>query len=430
MVPVYYGPLGCSTDEEKNNGCKSSDTKAWRKANVLEYDGNDYDGDGVNESWYDYNSKQWANAVVVSQSLSYKQQYINAPPGTIIDNAQLQAYFVYIPRYRYRVQTLSYAGAPTAAQLYEIQFENKNLPGYARAKISGLKAVGDWLTHPAFTVDPDGYPTDDNENEIELNGFWMGKFELTGSVDVPTTMPNVASLAATVKNIWDASRNMQTNIGMDLTKHEIAPQNNYHWGATAQLAVSDYGKGLTEITANATNGTTGGSATANAYITANTAQSTTGNVTGVYDMVRGRWEYTLANFGIKGTGNLASSGFTPPADFPAVTPGLQRINIIPHTGPTSCGTDANFNVCVGQGLVEQKYWNATHGNNTQWDNNEFAASMSWLVRGGCFYGGSGTGGSLFSVEARVGSSAVVSCFYGSGYTTSPGGRVVESKITD
>jgi hypothetical protein len=431
MLPVYYGAFTCSARElEDDDECKNSDTETWRIANPYEYNNNHYDGDDTDESWYSYDDssdkddedddspdKRWANAVLITSNPTIRSAYFEAPPGTPVSETDITAYFVYIPRYRYRVQALDYASAPTSPQLYEIQFENRYLPGYARATIGSVSAVGDWLTHPAFTVDPDGYPTDNSDDEIELNGFWIGKFELTGTVAAPTTKPNIASLATSVNDIWLSAGNMAGAYGLDVNNYEIQPQNNYHWGATAQLAVSKYGQGETEISYNLTNATTG----AGNYVT-NVNQSTTGNITGVYDMVRGRWEYTLANYGAKGAGNVSSSDLP---NFPII-PGLGHLNIIPFTGPATC----TFEVCVGQALIEQGngYWDATYS--TAWKNNGMTAASSWLVRGGCFYNGSNTGGSLFSVEARVGSSAAVGCFGGDSGATSPGGRVVESKITD
>lgn len=63
---------------------------------------------------------------------------------------------------------------------------------------------------------------------------------------------------------------------------------NMKWGAVAYLSYSKYGK-KSEITINNDFAYfTGGGA----YKT-NVAQSTTGNITGVYDMSGGAWEYMM-----------------------------------------------------------------------------------------------------------------------------------------
>jgi hypothetical protein len=56
---------------------------------------------------------------------------------------------------------------------------------------------GTWLTHPAFTF-----------GTTELNGFWVGKFENSGSNTNLTIKPNLQSLTnITLGDMFNATRN-------------------------------------------------------------------------------------------------------------------------------------------------------------------------------------------------------------------------------
>ena len=60
-------------------------------------------------SWYDYNDKRWANIVLVNEFAtegvdgSKSREYYLNNPGTPIANSDILAYYVWIPRYRYKV---------------------------------------------------------------------------------------------------------------------------------------------------------------------------------------------------------------------------------------------------------------------------------------------------------------------------------------
>ena len=79
---------------------------------------------------------------------------------------------------------------------------------------------------------------------------------------------------------------------------------NIEWGAVAYLKQSNYGLGITDITINSNNSYTGGGS-GTSYKT-NIGQSTSGNITGVYDMSGGAYEYVMGNY-VKTNG---SSGLT------------------------------------------------------------------------------------------------------------------------
>src|SRR5699024_7042607 len=76
--------------------------------------------------------------------------------------------------------------------------------------------------------------------------------------------------------------------GFNERKSDTHLMKNSEWGAVAYLSHSKYGT-LKEITANGSGKTGGGN------YRSNVAQSTTGNIYGVYDMSGGVGEYVMGN---------------------------------------------------------------------------------------------------------------------------------------
>src|SRR5690606_19619115 len=136
--------------------------------------------------------------------------------------------------------------------------------------------------HPAFTF-----------GTSEQLGFWVAKFEMTGSTSAIESKPNVSSLRSIpAVNMFTYSRNMETNnrygwgtSGVGIDTHMIK---NTEWGAIAYLSRSTYGKNA-EVWPNAYNGYVTGcsgsgvnaasESTCIQYQTTNGQQaSTTGNI--------------------------------------------------------------------------------------------------------------------------------------------------------
>ena len=138
MIPVYY-------DDEND---------VWREA-----DSNNSD---VNNKWYDYDNKMWANAVTVTST--NRDTYLNAKLGTEISMDDINTMWVWIPRYKY-----VYLNTNTPQEI-KIKFENgTNSSGTIRCTDnisvtgsgttsetctdetnSGLVAGTSTYTHPAF----------------------------------------------------------------------------------------------------------------------------------------------------------------------------------------------------------------------------------------------------------------------------------------
>ena len=259
----------------------------------ITYDGSKWvkaDKNGVYNNWYDYGNQKWANAVMVTSAK--RETYMNADVGTVVPEADILAYFVWIPRYKYKLFNATYA-SNTQTQVIDVTFENgTSTTGtvtctYASngAETCTNKSNGKWYTHPAFTL-----------GDTELKGIWVGKFETTGSTTNPTIKPGITSLRnITIANMYNASKLIRstnyltTNGANEADSHMMK---NIEWGAVAYLKQSIYGLGITDITYN-DNGSylTGGKS----YKT-KTGQSTTGNITGVYDMSGGAYEYVMGNY--------------------------------------------------------------------------------------------------------------------------------------
>ena len=282
MIPVYWNGTG------------------WAKA----------DKDNVDSTyqWYDYNAKKWANAVMVTSGT--RTAYMSnetKPLGTVIPESDILAYYVWIPRYKYQLFNV---GATNMSPIQiQVQFE------YGTPTKSNGTANGQWLTHPAFTLGTD-----------ELEGIWVGKFSTTGSATTPTIRPNLAALTEqNVSTQFTTSQKFGTTTYLTSTgasQVDAHMMKNIEWGAVAYLKQSKYGLGTTDIGINNNSnyktgcGSTAGSAsstTCNAYnTTSGMLASTTGNVTGVYDMSALMKTYVM---GVMKTSDgtaltYSSSGFT------------------------------------------------------------------------------------------------------------------------
>ena len=249
-------------------------------------------------SWYNYTAgdKMWANATTEDGS-----------------------YWVWIPRYIYKI-TANWNSSSTGT--IEVQFTkgvddnwNKDVIGYINLEGTAETSNNKWTNHPGFTF-----------GDRELTGFWVAKFEPTAAEGLASStstcnaadnvnnktvkiIPGVQSWRCiNVKNAFESSRAMETNsiygwgeTGEGIDTHVMK---NSEWGAVAYLAKSSYGK-TTEITINNNTDYYTGGGTGEAYIT-NVAQSTTGNVYGIYDISGGAYDITMANYNNTG----ASSGWT------------------------------------------------------------------------------------------------------------------------
>ena len=333
LIPVYY----------------DNQEKIWRKA--------DESNTNPLYKWYSYSNedKMWANAIMVNKNT--QSNYLNSKIGTRINQSDIIAFFVWIPRYKYRVWNITrqaveeydynYDAYTTGIEIkfekgtettgnvtcqYNLKKDNEELSDICNYKGNIVSKDNNklddiWYTHPAFTL-----------NSKELTGFWIGKFETTGLIDEPTILPDKLS----IKNINISN---QFTISKKFNNYETMGNNNAHmlknieWGAVSYLTHSIYGmcdgiicnevyinnsktgytgRSAGTIAQNATP-TESGSYSYDGYQLAgetkqsnqqlNKVASTTGNITGVYDMVGGTSEYVMANItNTEGNFNPSKSG--------------------------------------------------------------------------------------------------------------------------
>ena len=369
-------------------------------------------------SWYDYRNQKWANAVLVKENGTKTRNYYKNNAGTTVAAADILAYYVYIPRYRYQIWETG-TSAAGKEQTIEIEFENNTI-----SKKTGTK-VGEYLTHPAFTF-----------GNTELNGIWVSKFELSGTVSSPTIIPDTKSMAnQSVSNLFTASQKFGTSSYGNTSSEDAHMIKNSEWGAVAYLTHSAFGKNSDVFINNSTGyytGRSGGNVSgktaintvytdqSSTYLTTNygyytwdgylltyntntksttrdlsKVASTTGNITGIYDMSGGVYDYVMgvhanssgnvytgydstANSGYNG---LISSGtsYTGGTAFPdnKYYDKYISINVL-----TAC----NGNTCFGHSLSETTRWYSSYVS--------FNKTYPWVVRGGysSFSGNNGQSG--------------------------------------
>ena len=332
--------------------------------------------------WYNYTDKIWANAVMVktdategvecSKSRSY---YMNAPAYTPVKEEDILAYYVWIPRYKYKLFNATYASGK-ASQLIEVTFENgTSTTGtvtctYASngAETCQNKANGNWYTHPAFTM------INASDNKTELKGIWVAKFEVSGSTTAPRVKPGVSSLRSiTVANMYSTGKLFRSTdyiTSNGINQSDSHMMKNIEWGAVAYLKQSNYGLGLTDITINSNSSYYTGGGTGTSYKT-NIGQSTSGNITGVYDMSGGAWEYVMGNY----NKTAGSSGLT--------VSGIPAEHIDIYSGTSVAASH------LGDALGETAGWYSDYA--------DFVfSSPPWFKRGGYYNDGGSAGVFNFS----------------------------------
>ena len=229
----------------------------WNGSSWVETTGSDPD-------WYDYSEKKWANAKTSDGSM-----------------------WVWIPRYAYSIPSGGYHTSNATEISIEFMKGTSNEGANGRTSFNNSSGAGNWNIHPAFNY---GQP---------VSGLWVAKFEASSVQGNSNSISgdNVTNKTIQVKPGVASWRNIYIgtaytnclNYNKTLNSHMMK---NDEWGAIAYLSRSKYGKN-SEITINGSSSFYTGGGNGNAYVT-NVAQSTTGNVWGVYDMSGGSWEYVAA----------------------------------------------------------------------------------------------------------------------------------------
>ena len=405
----------------------------------------------IRKEWYSYKNKIWANAVILKDNVTHSV-------GEVIPESDIKQYYVWIPRYKYELWNVNgenkYPNGTSSESAINIVFESKD------KEISTGTENGEWLTHPAFT-------------SFNTNGIWVGKYETsydeetyTDSSKFLTTNPNYTAATNASNIIIKPNVRSLTNkkvsefytlgrgINEGLNSHMMK---NSEWGAVAYLTYSLYGKctetGCEEVYLNNINtgylnntatftgqwqhgasitgcSASSTSATVNsnqsscssgyAYNEANNKASTTGNISGIYDMSGGNWEYVMgvikdaSGNPMSGINSTYNSGFngtygcpTCNSDTSGLTSLTTGINFPTDTryydlyapNSTELGDDTWYkyeNGYLGDAIKEiaVSNTNSSGGNIGVWfsDNACFPTIVyPWIVRGGGFFNSTGAG---------------------------------------
>ena len=276
----------------------------------------------ADEEWYNYADKKWANVVLADAS--WNDAELNGEIVKVLNESGNTPYsmLVWIPRYAYQITSQYHQSGSTAGTIEVVFIDTNNqdkgktttyseeYPSFATG--SGMS---DFVVHPAF-----------NYGEEKLSGFWVGKYETshtgcTTEASTGTSNTNVTTLTPMIRagvtswrnieigNMFTVCRDLNNNTRYGLSNDDnvVDPHlmKNSEWGAVAYLSKSEYGKETEEVWINpnsnfitgqaGTGASVANTTSTNAYNTANGQEaSTTGDVTGIYDMSGGAWEYVAA----------------------------------------------------------------------------------------------------------------------------------------
>jgi len=334
----------------------------------------------TSSSWYNYSNKIWANVVLVKENGTQTRSYYQSNYNVTVNEADILAYLVWIPRYRYTLWNVaglqatytggcsntSYNSPTTCAtagytwtdpvctsncpQSISIIFEDANTTK------STVSTNGTQLTHPAFTY-----------GGVELNGIWVGKFETTQGTTLnvgttnPTIKPNLPSWRnQNVSTQFNTSLLFGTNISYGLIG-ESRMSKNSDWGAIVYLSHSQYGINTEIRINNNTNYTTGcgasvnfGSSTSTCEIAygsgvASYPQSTTGNISGIFDMSGGASENQMGVYT-----DISNNKYSGRCDYYAYNSGYKGIYGNP-SGHVYCNSSISINT-IGLDYPGLKYY--------------------------------------------------------------------------
>ena len=284
--------------------------------------------------WYNYDDKkEWAN-VMLSDG-TYKADTVSI--GQTVAERDLGSMYVWIPRYAYKI-----AGEKNIEVTFLKGNTNEGSDGVIYTTDESTDTSKTAIVHPAF-----------NLGGTELNGFWVAKFEASGtnkdgnavgnasssssaqqyapdSTTIAKSLPNKISwrhisIGESEKRSMDIATTSKSSFGLTSGANTHLIKNS-EWGAVAYLCYSECGS------APMTNGTGTWSSdhcynlytgqgpkssgdegnysydASHNYSTSNgVLSSTTRNVTGVYDMAGGAWE-RVAGYLDNSNGNLEYYG--------------------------------------------------------------------------------------------------------------------------
>ncbi len=385
--------------------------------------------DGTKSDWYDYSNHVWANAVLVSSEkyadLTSNNQVKQDKVGTTLNlETDILQMYVWIPRFKY--QLFNVAGtSKVTEQMINIEFESDTATTgdvtckYTQStgtinenctKQDGTAAAnGDWYTHPAFT-----FKGTLEESGTELTGIWVGKFESSGTytssgntVTDLKIIPNVSSLrnlqvAYMFQGVRDLEEKHSATYSINPDEIDTHMMKNMEWGAVAYLTQSKYGRFNSDGGAitdgaevwinndqNYTTGCSGNSVSAGSTTCTDNFKwnmggihaSTTNNVSGVYDMSGGAYEYVMGNM-VDQSGNFYSSSarFAYSSGLSVPNPAAKYYDMYTYGTSSSDITRGH----LGDATKETRSWYSDYAYFPY-------SSNSWSKRGGSYHVGTNAG---------------------------------------
>ena len=187
--------------------------------------------------------------------------------------------FVWIPRYAYKITSGYHSSTAGTIEIAFIDTNNEFLNSSDSGEITENPAeegAGQtkWLVHPAFTNKPENGGWDS-----ELTGIWVGKFEVTGSIDNLSVKPGITSVRSQTSNamyLAGKSATFGESSSESIGSHMIK---NSEWGAVAYLSHSKYGVNGAKVDRNTSSSyITGETSDLETIYTNNKDQSTTGKL--------------------------------------------------------------------------------------------------------------------------------------------------------
>ena len=304
MIPVIY----------------DNESSSWIKADI-------------HSMWYNYETQEWANAVTIKDA-SNRARYISSEVGTKIDMKDINTMWVWIPRYSYTLGNtygtkLDGALEPSveAPGSFDIKFVDKSVIDNGNGVYTG-EVADNYYTPSAFCFGNTCDTSRGDTGNIELSGVWVSKFELSGTSDDLTSIPNSNSLRnQTLASFFTAiTTNFQGENGKDRYglsgNYDVHMIKNTEWGVQAYLSQSKYGKYgnqafleankeiyinnyYDDVSKTTLTGCSSGTVSSPSSKTCSypynspvsgVGASTTGYIYGIYDTVGGAYEIVMGNY--------------------------------------------------------------------------------------------------------------------------------------
>lgn len=219
--------------------------------------------------------------------MTIKEYYLSKPVGTKINNEDVNSYFVWIPRFKYKLWNATGENNIDTYNAYQIGIDivfEKDNTSSGVIYCENLECYSDELKITKITQNDNGkyytHPAFQNLDE-ELSGIWVSKYEVSNNNQTIESKPN--------NEVW--TNNYLSSFYQTIKKigNNYSMIKNTEWGAITYLSHSKYGvcqnNNCQAITPNTT------------YISGNNLyDTTTGNIYGVYDMAGSATEFTMSNY--------------------------------------------------------------------------------------------------------------------------------------